>query len=109
MYWHTLGTAHYRADDLKAAIAALDKSSQLRKGGDSFEWFFLAMAHWRLGDQEHARKLYEQAVRWMDANKPKDEELKRFRAETEELMGLRISGQAKQDAVTTDAVISQTK
>jgi serine/threonine protein kinase/tetratricopeptide (TPR) repeat protein len=86
-YRHTLGVAYYRADDWKSAIAALEESTQLRKGGDSFEWFFLAMAHWQLGDKDRAHKLYEQAVRWMDQNKPKNAELVRFRAEAEELLG----------------------
>ena len=64
--------AHYRAGDWKAAIAALDKSMQLRKGGDSFDWFFLAMAHWQLGNKDEARKWYDQAVEWMEKNQPNE-------------------------------------
>src|SRR5207247_1141032 len=86
-YWNTLGAAHYRAGDWQAAIAALDKSMELRQGGDSFDWFFLAMAHWRLGGKEKARKWYDQAVAWMDKNKPHHGELRRFRAEAAELLG----------------------
>lgn len=44
------------------------------------------MAHWQLGDQDEARKFYDQAVEWMEKNKPQDEELKRFRAEAAELL-----------------------
>ena len=76
MRWNTLGVAHYRASDWKAAIAALEKSMDLRKGGDSFDWFFLAMAHWQLDHKEEARKWYDQAVRWMEKNAPQDEELR---------------------------------
>jgi tetratricopeptide (TPR) repeat protein/serine/threonine protein kinase len=86
--WNTLGAAHYRAGHWKAAVTALEKSRELRKGGDSFDWFFLAMAHWRLGDKEQARKWYDQAVQWMEKNKPQDEELHRFRAEAAELLQL---------------------
>ncbi len=86
--WNTLGVAHYRAGEWKAGIAALKKSMDLRKGGDSFDWFFLAMAHWQLGDKEQARKWYVQAVQWMEKNKPKDEELGRFRAEAAALLGV---------------------
>jgi tetratricopeptide (TPR) repeat protein/serine/threonine protein kinase len=84
--WNTLGVAQYRAGDWKAAIAALDKSMDLLKGGDSFDWFFLAMAHWQLGEKEKARTLFDQAVQWMDKHQPNDEELRRFRTEAEGLL-----------------------
>ena len=64
----------------KAAIEALTKSMELSKGGDSTDWFFLAMAHWQLGDKPQARSWYDKAVPWMEKNQPKDEELIRFRA-----------------------------
>ena len=89
MWWNTLGAAHYRAGDWKAAIAAMNKSMELRKGGDSFDWFFLAMANWQLGKKEEARKWYDKAVQWMDKNQPKDEELRRFRSEAEELLAVK--------------------
>ena len=68
------------------AVAALEKSAGLRNGGDSFDWFFLAMAHWKLGAKDKAREWYDKAVRWMDTNQPKNEELHRFRAEAAELL-----------------------
>jgi len=85
-YHNTLGAAHFRAGDWKAAIVALEESMELRSGGDSTDWFFLAMAHWQLGEKDKAREWYDRAVQWMDKNRPTDEELRRFRAETEELM-----------------------
>jgi non-specific serine/threonine protein kinase/serine/threonine-protein kinase len=88
-YWNTLGVANYRGGDGKAAIAALEKSMALRKGGDSLDWFFLAMAHWQLGDKEEARKCYRRAVEWMQKNKPNDEALRRFRAEAATLLGMK--------------------
>jgi tetratricopeptide (TPR) repeat protein len=87
--WSTLGVCLYRAGDCKAAIEALEKSGELRNGGDSFDWFFLAMAHWQLGKKEKARRLYDQAVEWMDKNQPKNAELIRFRAEAAELLGVK--------------------
>jgi tetratricopeptide (TPR) repeat protein len=85
-YWGTLGAAHYRAGDWKAAISALEKSSEL---GDD-DWFFLAMAHWKLGHNDEARTLYDKAVAWKAKNLPqhKIEELRLSRAEAEALMGL---------------------
>ena len=81
--------AHYRAGDWKAAIEALTKSMELRNGGDSNDWFFLAMAHWQLGDKTQARSWYDKAVPWMEKNQPKDEELLRFRAEAAALLGVK--------------------
>jgi tetratricopeptide (TPR) repeat protein len=86
---NTLGVALYRAREWKAAVAALEKSTRLREGGDSFDWFFLAMAHWQLGSKAEARKWYDQASAWMGKNAPQDEELRRFRAEAEELLGIK--------------------
>jgi serine/threonine protein kinase/Tfp pilus assembly protein PilF len=87
-HWNTLGVAHYSLADFKASIAALEKSMGLRKGGDSFDWFFLAMAHWQLVDKQEARKWYDKAVQWMEKKNPQDDELRRFRAEAEELLGI---------------------
>jgi hypothetical protein len=90
-----LGVAQYRSGDWKAAVEALMKSVQLRQGGDSFDFFFLAMAHWQLNEKEKARAGYDRAVAWMDKNRPEDEELKRFRAEATALLSLAKATKAK--------------
>jgi eukaryotic-like serine/threonine-protein kinase len=59
----------------------------LRRGGYSFDWFFLAMAHWRLGDHDKARTWFGRAVQWMDKHMPQHGELRRFRAEAEAMLG----------------------
>lgn len=87
--WTSLGAAHYRASDWKAAIQALDKSLQLRKGGDSLDCFFLAMAHWQLRDKEQARTWYDRAIERMQQDQLQNEELRRFRAEAAELLGIK--------------------
>jgi tetratricopeptide (TPR) repeat protein len=87
---NTLGVAQYRAGDLKAAVVTLAKSNELLGGKQlSFNAFFLAMAHWQLGNKDEARKWHDQAVQWMENNKPQDEELRRFRAEAAELLEIR--------------------
>jgi eukaryotic-like serine/threonine-protein kinase len=86
LYPSTLGAAYYRSGDWKAAITALEKSMEFRKGGDGNEWFFLAMAHWRLGEKNKARAWYERATQWMDKNQPDNEELRRFRTEAAALL-----------------------
>ncbi len=87
--WNTLGVAEHRAGNGRAALAALEKSMQLRKGGDAGDFFFLAMTHWQLGDKEQARRWYDKAVQWMDQHNPRGEELRRFRAEAAALLGVK--------------------
>jgi tetratricopeptide (TPR) repeat protein len=87
-YQRALGIAHYRCADWQASIAALGESMKLQDGGDSRDWFFLAMAHWELGDKEHARRWYDKAVAWMEKNQPKYTEFRRYRAEAGELLGI---------------------
>jgi serine/threonine protein kinase/tetratricopeptide (TPR) repeat protein len=85
---NTLGVALYRADRWKEAIAALERSMELNEGGDAFDWFFLAMAHRRLGQHDKARQWYDRAVEWMDKHEPENEELGRFREEAARLLEL---------------------
>jgi superkiller protein 3 len=89
--WKMLGWAHYRAGDWKASIEALNKSCALQdnpKGGNAYQWFFLAMAHWRLGEQDQARDWHNRAIAWMDANEKDNSDLICFRAEAEVLLEL---------------------
>jgi tetratricopeptide (TPR) repeat protein len=81
--WLTLGIARCRQGQWRTAVLALEKSVELRNGGESNEWFYLAMARAHLGEKEQARKSYERAVQWMDKNRPKDPELGRVRAEVQ--------------------------
>jgi serine/threonine protein kinase/tetratricopeptide (TPR) repeat protein len=90
--WNTRGVAHYRVGDWEGACAALEKSVTLYARHseharlESFSTFFLALAHARLGHAAEARRWYDRAVRWMDQYQPEDQELRRFRAEAEELV-----------------------
>jgi tetratricopeptide (TPR) repeat protein len=102
--WNTLGVARYRAGDWKGAIEGLTHSVERRNGGDSFDFFFLAMGNWQLGEKEQARTWYGKAVEWMDKNKPQDEELRRFRAEAAELLGIEKQPQGnKKESPRSDA------
>src|SRR5262249_9757112 len=65
-YWQTLGVARYRAGDWKSAVAALNKSMELQKGGGAVDRLFLAMAHQKLGNHGQARQAYDQAVQWLE-------------------------------------------
>ena len=87
-----LGEAQYRAGDWNAAVVALKKGMKLDKDGkEGGAGFFLAMAHWQLGDKEQARMCYSQAVQWMENNEADDpEELCRFRDEAAALLRLKV-------------------
>jgi len=86
IYWNTLGVAHYRLGHYREAVAMLEKSCGLRGDGDAFDWFFLAMARYKLGDRETASQLYEAGVRWMKDRESFNEELKRFRDEARQML-----------------------
>jgi tetratricopeptide (TPR) repeat protein/serine/threonine protein kinase len=89
-FWNTLGVARYRAGDWKAALEALNKCVEQSPGlgvpGSTY--YFLAMTHHQLGNKEEARKWYDKAGAGMEKNQPKNEELRRFREEAAEVLGL---------------------
>jgi tetratricopeptide (TPR) repeat protein len=88
--WNTLGVVRYRAGDWLAAQKALAQSEELAPNKYfGFNAFFLAMTHWQLDDTGEAREWYDKAVEWMDKNASDNDELLRFRAEAEELLGVK--------------------
>ncbi len=93
----TLGVALFRAGDWKGAAEALVKAAALRgrdgRGrdgvtADNYDWFFMAMINWQLGDKKSARRTYDEAVQWMDAHRPNDIKLHCFREEAAQLLGI---------------------
>jgi hypothetical protein len=89
-YWNTLGVAYYRLRNLPAAVNALVRSMELRREGDSFDWYFLAMIHAQQGRLDEARRWYEKAAAWHAGTQPGNEELQRFRAEAAQVLGLPV-------------------
>jgi Flp pilus assembly protein TadD len=87
-FWTTLGVAAYRAGDWKGTLTALEKARQLGRRSDEIGALFLAMAHWRQGDRQQARKWYEQALERSRGNKSPDGDLRRYRTEAAELLGI---------------------
>jgi serine/threonine protein kinase/Tfp pilus assembly protein PilF len=94
-FWNTLGAAQYRAGNWQGAIGALEKSMALHGGGNSFDWFFLAMACWQLGERDKGRAWHERAVQWAEQNAPNDKELCRFRAQAAELIQRKENAQSE--------------
>jgi len=89
-YWNTLGVAFYRIGNWDQAKDALSRSLQMRDGGDSFDWFFLAMIDQKQGRRDQALDLYEKAVQWYQNSAPNDDELYRFQVEAALVLGLPI-------------------
>src|SRR5262249_38564781 len=95
-YWNTLGVAYYRAGELEEAKNALYRSMELRGEGDGFDWFFLALVHFKLGHKDRAREWYgratgrSQQVQQFGGSLPASQvdELFRFQVEAAEVMGL---------------------
>jgi tetratricopeptide (TPR) repeat protein len=87
-YRNTLGVAHYRAGHLQEAIKELNRSVKEQRGGENaVDAFFLAMAHWKLGQADEARQWHQKAIDWMDNHGKEDPELHRFRKEAAALLG----------------------
>jgi tetratricopeptide (TPR) repeat protein len=63
-YWNTLGLAYYRAGQFTEALPAFDKSMMLTHGGDGFDWFCVAMVHWKLHNPEKAIDYLQKAQDW---------------------------------------------
>jgi tetratricopeptide (TPR) repeat protein len=101
--WQTLGPCHLSTLGAMENLILMRKrqlgstrvpgfpeqiKESLRRGEDiSPNVFFLATAHWHLGDKEEARRWYDKAVDWMDKHKSNDKDLARFRAEAAKLIG----------------------
>jgi WD40 repeat protein/tetratricopeptide (TPR) repeat protein len=94
LYRNTLGVVCYRLGNYQEACKHLQRSLDGSKGDTAaFDLYFLAMCHQRLGDPARARECYDQAVRWVEAEKadlPQGwiDELKTFRAEAATVLGL---------------------
>ena len=86
--WNTLGVAYFRLGDWDEALGALYRSMELRNEGDSADWFFLAMIHWRMGRKERAHDWFDKAVHWSRLHPRPDDEMYRFEVEAAEALGL---------------------
>lgn len=98
-----MGIVRYRLGDWAGAIQSfekvLEKVSDTQDDGESL--FFVAMAHWQIGDKEQARQSYDTAVKWVDKKEFKHPRLLRIEAEAERLMGLSEYRDEPADALST--------
>jgi hypothetical protein len=91
-FLNTIGVVHYRAGRWQDAVAALQAAidAHAPDEGTAWDYFFLAMAHHRLGYAARARTDFDLAVRWWDGHNvltPQEiTELSAFRSEAEALL-----------------------
>jgi serine/threonine protein kinase/tetratricopeptide (TPR) repeat protein len=82
--WHALGELFFNAGEWQAAIQAFERCNQI--SGSAWQWFFLAMAHLQLGNQEEAHKWFYKSIGWMDD--VQESRLRDRQAEAAALLGL---------------------
>ena len=83
----SLGLASFRAGRWQAAVDAYAKAFELQPDHQA-ELFALAMAHWRIGNTDEARSLYDRSVAWAQEHLPDNGHVLRLRAEAAELLGI---------------------
>jgi len=85
--WTTLGMAHYRQGNWKAALTALERALEQPAEATAAARFFLAMTHRQLGDLGPARQAFDQAV--SEAAASNTLAMRRIRAEAAGVLGMR--------------------
>jgi tetratricopeptide (TPR) repeat protein len=102
-YALTLGAALYRAgryeeaiQRLKAITGAGEQAGSPVRSSAAYPWFFLAMAHQRLGQTEEGRKCLDEGIKGMEQETNKKDlpwnrrlTLQLFRREAEALLGMK--------------------
>ncbi len=101
IYHNTLGVALYRESKFAEAVPELERALREGKGqNDSYDLFFLAMCHHRLGNTDKAKDCRARAVDWFAKNKAGFttpgwiDELTAFQAEADAVLA-QPPGQAK--------------
>jgi tetratricopeptide (TPR) repeat protein len=72
-FQNTPGAVHYRAGRFEEAIERLTETDRLLKDpqegmrtSPAYAWFLLAMAHYRLGQEDEAKAWLDKAIRWTE-------------------------------------------
>jgi serine/threonine protein kinase/WD40 repeat protein/tetratricopeptide (TPR) repeat protein len=78
IYFNTLGVILLRVEKWDEAAGALQKSCELRAGGDAFDWYPLAVASKRQGKLEEAQSWFDRAQQWRKDKPDQDPDLNRL-------------------------------
>lgn len=99
----SLALADYRAGHWTESLAAGERAMALHNGGDAYDWFLQALAHWQKGDKHEARKWFDKAVAWSKENAPKDAKVRQLRTEAAALLGQPGPGASRQNPPASPA------
>jgi tetratricopeptide (TPR) repeat protein len=95
--WTTLGVTHYQAGSWSEAVQAFERSLTLKDQNENDDFFFLAMAHWQLGNKEQARHWYDKTAQWMENYNLLNGDDHGFRREAEALLGIKDKPKGKKE------------
>ena len=88
-YWNTLGIAYYRNNEHYKAIRALSRAVSLdvTTGGNSFDFYYLALANQALGYAKPARDWLDHAEAWTEKHPELSGSFIKIRAEVADVFG----------------------
>ena len=87
--WSTLGKVLYRAGRMPESAEALEKALRLEPDSNrASRLLFLAMATWKMGSHDQARRHYDEAISCMAEQAPEDRSLVQNREEAALLLGI---------------------
>jgi Flp pilus assembly protein TadD len=87
-FWHLLAIAYCKNGKMSAAAAAAQKAIELSGGGESSDWFILAITEGANGNKDSARQWYDKAVAQMEKNQSHSAEMRYYRDKAAELLGI---------------------
>jgi hypothetical protein len=76
-------------------VDSLQNSIRLDHGDAPSDWFFLAMAYWKLGDRQQARQSFDQGVKVLKGKRYPLLAHRRFHAEAAALLGISVQSTPK--------------
>jgi tetratricopeptide (TPR) repeat protein len=68
--WRYLAWSQYRSGFWREANKSLEKSRNLRAGGDAMDWLLLAMIHWQTGERFQAVQDHKRAQEAISSGQP---------------------------------------
>jgi tetratricopeptide (TPR) repeat protein len=86
--WGILALAQMRSGKLQEASESVQQSMELSSGGNSLQWYGMAMLKWQQDEKLKAKEWYDRAVEWMDNKAPNDLEMRGLRDEAARLLGI---------------------
>ncbi len=84
---NTLAVAQYRVGLRDEAVASFQESMERSKGGDPYDWFFMAMIEHERGNAKEATRWFDKSVAWMKQQKLPDRDLLQAWTEAAKLLG----------------------